>query len=139
MPYIKETDANKKPVDRPGAAPGFAHLTLRELGAACRSKGDLNYVLSQICADYATMGRGPGGGPCKYDQLADVEAALHGALGEFMRRVLWPYEDTKIAQAADPKTPAIQRPIDPLASVAAYARGETTWPEFINMPEDSDA
>jgi len=130
MPYIKKTDVKKKPVDRPGATPGFDHLTLRELGRACRSKGDLNFVLTQVCADYATMARADGR-PCRYDQLADVEAALHGALGEFMRRVLWPYEDQKIAEALNPNTPEIMRPIDPLASVAAYARGEISKPENI--------
>lgn len=132
MPYIKKTDSTKKSPDIAGRAPGFAHLLLRELGRRARCAGDLNFIFSQIAADYVTMARGPGGRPCGYEELSDVEKALAGALMEFRRRVLWPYEDRKIAQACDPSfKPEMNRPIDPFYSVAAYGRGEVRSPEFL--------
>lgn len=132
MPYIKKTDSTKESPNIAGRAPGFAHLLLRELGRRARCAGDLNFIFSQIVADYVTVFRGSGGGPCRYEELSDVEKALEGALMEFRRRVLWPYEDGKIQDAADPSfEPKMNQPIDPFASVAAYARGEVETPEFI--------
>lgn len=137
MPYIPKKDVNEKP---DSSNPGFAYLKLRELGSAARCAGDLNYIFCQIIADYLTVHRSnkSGNDTFNYQVLNDVLGALEGATGEFKRRILWPYEDQKIVQAANPSALYMNRPIDPFRAVAARAKGVLPGsPEKINMPEDS--
>lgn len=57
--------------------------------------GELNYLVSVICAEYVAK-KG-----LKYSVLAEVQSALHGAMDEFNRRIVGPYEDTKIEENGD--------------------------------------
>lgn len=57
--------------------------------------GELNFVVSLLAAEYVER-KG-----LSYKVLAEVQAALHGALVEFERRVVGPYEDTRIEVNGD--------------------------------------
>ena len=52
--------------------------------------GQLNYQISSLCASYMTQHG------ARYQNMNDVIGALQGALMEFNRVVVAPYEDMKI-------------------------------------------
>jgi hypothetical protein len=83
MPYIKLADKARlnNGINWNAMKPGNA--------------GELNYVVSQIVADYVIR-KG-----LKYAVLAEVVAALQGSLDEFTRRIVGPYEDAKIEENGD--------------------------------------
>lgn len=83
MPYVKMNDRKRLSgaINWNALIPGNA--------------GELNYVFSLLAGDYV---RRKG---LKYNVLAEVQAALHGALAEFDRRIVGPYEDTKIQENGD--------------------------------------
>ncbi len=54
--------------------------------------GQLNYQISVLCARYLNQNGS------RYQQMNDVMGALSGALAEFQRVVVGPYEDEKIAE-----------------------------------------
>lgn len=83
MPYIKAADRKR-------LNGGINWNSLVPANA-----GELNYVISQIAGDYV-MRKG-----LKYDVLAQVQAALRGALVEFDDRIVRPYEDKKIIENGD--------------------------------------
>lgn len=58
--------------------------------------GELNYLITQICLKYIN-----GGEQLHYQDLNDVIGALEGAKLEFYRRLVAPYEDTKIKENGD--------------------------------------
>ena len=59
--------------------------------------GELNYVISRICADYsARKGK-------KYSNLNEVMGVLTCVAQEFYRRIAAPYEDEKIRENGDIK------------------------------------
>ena len=72
MPYISE--------------PGRYVL---DRGADPRNAGEMQYVIAQLVKDYL-------GDDYSYQDLNDVMGALAGAQMEFYRKVVAPYEDTKI-------------------------------------------
>ena len=91
MPYIKQE--RREPID----------AALRKLEEALTSfhtertleKGDLNYIISNIVISY-----------CKkhgvsYGTLSDITGVLNDVKIEFERRVVAPYEDTKIKENGD--------------------------------------
>jgi hypothetical protein len=82
MPYIKQEER-----DHSGIIVG--------IGLKCKNAGDLNYAFSEIIAGYLKA-RG-----LKYQHLNDAIGALEGCKLELYRRVVGPYEDTKIAENGD--------------------------------------
>lgn len=57
--------------------------------------GELNYTFTMIALEYLER-KG-----LNYQHINDVVGALEGAKAEFQRRVVAPYEDTKIQQNGD--------------------------------------
>ncbi len=57
-----------------------------------RNAGELNFAITKLCADYVLRNG------LHYANINDVIGALEGAKAEFYRRVVAPYEDTKIAE-----------------------------------------
>ena len=59
------------------------------------SAGELNYLFTGIATDYLErMGK-------TYQTINDVMGALEGCKLEFYRRIVAPYEDTKIIENGD--------------------------------------
>jgi len=80
MPYIKEEDRLV-----------FESITLPGTATA----GELNYLITKICQDYiANKG-------LSYSTLNDITGALENCKLEFYRRLVAPYEDTKIKENGD--------------------------------------
>jgi hypothetical protein len=82
MPYINQQDRSKF-VDM------FCNIP--EMNTA----GELNYALTMICKDYITDN-----GMC-YQTFNDIIGALEGCKLEFYRRMVAPYENTKIQANGD--------------------------------------
>jgi len=61
-----------------------------------RTPGELNYVLTSACLDYMDIKGGD-----SYITFNDIIGALEACKLEFYRRVVNPYEDTKIAANGD--------------------------------------
>lgn len=81
MPYIKEEARDDLHPLEPTRTPDTA--------------GELNYIFTIYAANYAD---------CKglsYQTINDIVGALEGAKAEFQRRVVAPYEDTKIKENGD--------------------------------------
>jgi hypothetical protein len=78
MPYIKAEDRIKA-LDKPGTS------------------GELNFAITALINDYLWH-RGPG---LRYAALNDAIGALECAKLELYRRVVAPYENTKIAENGD--------------------------------------
>lgn len=80
MPYIKqETREVFEGVTLPGTT----------------SAGELNYLITKICQDYVTNHG------LSYQTLNDITGALENCKLEFYRRLVSPYEDTKIKENGD--------------------------------------
>lgn len=79
MPYIDEE----------------AREALGLAGAPATTPGELNYVITRLAQEYVQV-RG-----LSYQTLNDVMGALTGALSEFQRRVVHPYEERKRAVNGD--------------------------------------
>ena len=58
--------------------------------------GELNFLITTLCIEYATRG-----GALNYARINDTIGALESAKLEFYRRLVAPYEDTKIAENGD--------------------------------------
>lgn len=83
MPYIK-------PADRKSF-----NLALDNEGERfITNAGELQYVIALLVKDFL-------GSNYRYQDLNDVMGALAGAQMEFYRRVVAPYEDTKIKENGD--------------------------------------
>lgn len=80
MPYIKEEQR--------------ASLGERFINGA-EDAGELNYVLTKTILNYFKWNGG------RYQQINDVIGALEGAKLEFYRRIVAPYEDSKIKENGD--------------------------------------
>lgn len=78
MPYIKYDD--RYCIDR---------------GRDPETAGELNYLLSRLAIDYFKSNG------ANYQAINDVVGALAGALAEFQRRLVAPYEDRKAADNGD--------------------------------------
>ena len=64
-------------------------------GDIARNAGQLNYMITTIVLTYlSTKG-------LSYQTMNDIVGALEGAKAEFQRRVVNPYEDSKIEQNGD--------------------------------------
>lgn len=60
-----------------------------------RTAGQLNFIISSVIDEYV-MDSG-----LNYQVIAEITAAVHGALGEFNDRIVRPYEDAKIEENGD--------------------------------------
>lgn len=76
MPYIPQDDRIALETDVPESA------------------GELNYLFTKIIDIYLSFGK-------NYQRMNDVIGALEGCKLEFYRRVVAPYEDTKIEENGD--------------------------------------
>ena len=79
MPYLKKEDQHN------GLQPEMAITT----------PGELNYSLTQACLNYLRQG------PVCYERLNAVIGALESAKLEMYRRVVVPYEETKLKENGD--------------------------------------
>lgn len=59
------------------------------------TNGELNFILTTIIGEYVVK-KG-----LRYNQINDVVGALQGCLLEFYRRVVVPYENSKIKENGD--------------------------------------
>ena len=80
MPYIPQDD-------RKNAAPVLRY--------PADTSGELNFQFTQLIVAYMRRH-----GKC-YATMNDIVGALEGAKSEFQRRVVGPYEDTKIKENGD--------------------------------------
>lgn len=78
MPYILKTEREN-------------FKESESLGMKCNTPGDLNYVITKVIHGYLNKR-----GLIKYQYINDILGALSGATLEFYRRIVVPYEDTKI-------------------------------------------
>ena len=81
MPYIKQD--NRRVVD-----------TVLEV-PVMENAGELNYVLTKVIKDYLQQFGS------SYQTMNDIVGALDGAKVEFQRRIVAPYEDSKIQANGD--------------------------------------
>ncbi len=89
MPYIMEQDRNKY------------EETLFNL-PKIKSAGELNYILTSICKQYAKYSTNSNNiYEARYQAHNDIIGALEGAKLEFYRRHTAPYEDIKIKENGD--------------------------------------
>jgi hypothetical protein len=65
-------------------------------GFNAENAGELNYAFTCLAHEYWARK-----GKTGYQNLNDIIGALEGAKAEFQRRVVAPYEDTKIQQNGD--------------------------------------
>lgn len=65
------------------------------LGRVARKPGELNFLVTEIIADYWYFG------DKNYQAINDILGALEGAKLEFYRRIAGPYEDKKIQENGD--------------------------------------
>lgn len=75
-------------------------------GAPSATPGELNYVITRLAQEYVQV-RG-----LSYQTLNDVMGALTGALSEFQRRVVRPYEERKRAANGDVFDAALLEQLD---------------------------
>lgn len=80
MPYIKQANRDA--------------LTILSVNDA-ENAGELNYLLTSIIKQYIDYNG------LNYQHINDVLGALEGAKTEFYRRIVQPYEDTKIKENGD--------------------------------------
>lgn len=80
MPYIKKEDREKL------AHPNFW---------APNTPGDLNYLFTKLIKEYIDLNG------LNYQHINDIVGALEGAKLEFYRRVVAPYENSKIRENGD--------------------------------------
>jgi len=94
MPYLKPED--KERLDELSTQNHFIPLEypIKEIGANCRTAGELNYTITRIIQGYLI------GKKC-YQTMNDIMGALEGAKLEFYRRTIAPYEMEKIEQNGD--------------------------------------
>ena len=64
-------------------------------GAPAETCGELNYVFTRLAQEYVQV-KG-----LSYQTLNDVMGAFIGALGEFQRRIVHPYEERKRVENGD--------------------------------------
>jgi len=83
MPYIRDESRHK------------FEKSITELATYISSKGDLNYVISEIVGKLILKTN------IGYTDISNWIDGVHGAERELTRRLLNPYEDLKIAQNGD--------------------------------------
>lgn len=79
MPYLKKADKDN---------------LYPYIDQEARTAGELNYQITEIIRNYWKQ-------TGNYQGINDIIGALEGAKAEFQRRIVGPYEDTKIEQNGD--------------------------------------
>lgn len=92
MPYVTQ-----KVKDRIGLEAALTELTGEEEFNFPACPGELNYVLTCIIKQYIKSKRPT----INYDLLNEVAGVLDLFHGEFVRRIVHPYEDKKIQENGD--------------------------------------
>lgn len=80
MPYIRKEE-------RKLSHPDGSHIAL--------SSGHLNYQITILAKNYLDFHK------LSYQTINDIVGALEGAKAEFQRRIVVPYEDSKIKENGD--------------------------------------
>lgn len=89
MPYIKQQD--RRTIENMiGISKNF-----KDIGTFVENAGELNYVITSIIHGYFEQNGG------RYQQANDIIGALEGAKLEFYRKIVAPYEETKIKENGD--------------------------------------
>ena len=83
MPYIEDEARHK------------FEKAIKELSTYISSKGDLNYVISEMVGQLLLKGE------IGYTSISNWIDGIHGAERELTRRLLNPYEGIKIAENGD--------------------------------------
>jgi hypothetical protein len=84
MPYIEQGARQKM------------KKAMGDLSAQIKSVGELNYAISKLCQLWLRQYK-----PINYALLNNVMGVLESAKQEFYRRVVTPYEETKIIENGD--------------------------------------
>lgn len=84
MPYIKRESRKE-----------FDNNRVSYLVRIPSHAGELNYALTLLCKEYLENKKK------SYQTINDIIGALEGAKMEFYRRIVVPYEDTKILDNGD--------------------------------------
>ncbi|MHA2046726.1 MAG: DUF6899 family protein [Candidatus Thorarchaeota archaeon] len=96
MPYIKDDDKEKFELLNRDEEIHVDWLNeMVNLGQKCKNSGELNFAISELVVGYMVEHG------LKYKNMNDVVGALCGALTEFNRRIVAPYEDLKIEENGD--------------------------------------
>lgn len=72
-----------------------ARVRLADIGSDPETAGELNYLITRTCTNYATL-RGH-----RYTTYNEIVGVLECAKLEMYRRLIGPYEDTKIEENGD--------------------------------------
>jgi hypothetical protein len=91
MPYIK----NVAIVSKADMNPMGRRSDLAGVSATAKDAGELNFQITRLFIDYI------GAHGLNYQYINDCVGAGLSAVAEFQRRVVAPYEDTKIAENGD--------------------------------------
>lgn len=111
MPYIKNEE--KK---------------LLAAGVPPSNAGELNYVITKLVNDYLLRKR-----KINYAAMNEIVGAMYSALTEFQRRIVAPYEDTKIEENGDVYDPKLlaENPWK------MYSIGARTFQDRLELKEDN--
>lgn len=90
MPYL--TFENKNKVEE---LIEETNRSFQDIGSSLKNSGELNYVITKLIQGYFKTNGG------RYQQINDIVGALESAKAEFQRRIVGPYEDTKIRENGD--------------------------------------
>lgn len=75
-----------------------------------QTSGELNYLITRICEEYRREAEQWHDGKKSYSILNEIIGALECAKLEYARRIVYPYEDEKIAENGDVYDLTEQRP-----------------------------
>lgn len=89
MPYIKSEDQEKFKNGLAGVGNSFLDAIDKFPASNC---GELNFLLTKVIISYMES-KG-----LNYQVINDIQGALKCCSDEYGRRIVGPYEDTKIAQ-----------------------------------------
>jgi len=84
MPYIKPADRSN-----------YVQITSRLETTEIKTVGDLNFLITKTIHTYLKQHG------VKYATMNDIVGALESAKAEFQRRIVAPYENSKIAENGD--------------------------------------
>ena len=90
MPYINDEDKAY-----------LLHLTSEIHKSKINSPGELNFLITKLCKHYLSQKSSSSAYKARYQDYNDVLGALEGSKLELYRRLIVPYEDTKIKENGD--------------------------------------
>ncbi len=114
-------------VDPEAAARLASGLTVPHMDNA----GELNYVLTQVVVSYLHERAGDTFETVRYAMLNDIVGAMAGALAEFQRRVVAPYEQRRAAENGDVYPPGLR--VDGRLRTSPLPGGRQSLPVAVNV------